>query len=57
MVIRNYLSQNFKLDDTRIKTLGLGKTKQTDGSGKIEIIVYPPGANASRVQNQSPASC
>jgi phospholipid/cholesterol/gamma-HCH transport system substrate-binding protein len=40
MVVRNYLVQNFKLDDTRMKTMGLGKTKDTGESGKIEIIVY-----------------
>jgi phospholipid/cholesterol/gamma-HCH transport system substrate-binding protein len=40
MVVRNYLVQNFKLDDTRMKTMGLGKTTDTGDSGKIEIIVY-----------------
>ena len=38
MVVRNYLVQNFKLDDTRMKTMGLGKTKDAGESGKIEII-------------------
>ena len=42
MVVRNYLVQNFRLDDTRIKTLGLGKTSDTDDNGKVEILVYPP---------------
>jgi phospholipid/cholesterol/gamma-HCH transport system substrate-binding protein len=40
MVVRNYLVQNFKLDDTRIKTMGLGKTNDAGETGKIEIIVY-----------------
>lgn len=40
MVVRNYLVQNFRLDDTRIKTLGLGKNNEAGDSGKIEIIVY-----------------
>ena len=44
MVIRNYLVQNFRLDDTRIKTMGLGKTSDVGDTGKIEILVYP-GAN------------
>jgi phospholipid/cholesterol/gamma-HCH transport system substrate-binding protein len=43
MVIRNYLVQNFKLDDTRIKTMGLGKSKTPSDTGRIEIIVYPAG--------------
>jgi phospholipid/cholesterol/gamma-HCH transport system substrate-binding protein len=41
MVVRNYLANNFRLDDTRIKTIGLGKTE--DDSNKTEIIVYPEG--------------
>ena len=46
MVVRDYLVQNFKLDDTRIKTIGFGKTKETgDGSG-VEIMVYPAGLTA-----------
>ena len=44
MVIRNYLVQNFKLDDTRMKTMGLGKTKDVGEGGKLEIVVYPAGA-------------
>src|SRR5262249_55453376 len=38
-VIRDYLAGNFKFDDTRVKTMGLGKT----GTGKVEIAVYPAG--------------
>jgi phospholipid/cholesterol/gamma-HCH transport system substrate-binding protein len=38
--IRDYLAKNFRLDDTRIKTLGLGKTGDTDDNGKAEILVY-----------------
>ena len=40
MVVRNYLVQNFRLDDTRIRTLGMGKTKQLGEDGKVQIIVY-----------------
>jgi phospholipid/cholesterol/gamma-HCH transport system substrate-binding protein len=39
--IRDYLAKNFRLDDTRIKTLGLGKTNDADDNGKAEILVYP----------------
>lgn len=39
-VIRDYLVQNFKLDDTRIKIIGLGKSKQAGDSGKVQILVY-----------------
>jgi outer membrane protein OmpA-like peptidoglycan-associated protein len=53
MVVRDYLDQHFKLDDTRIKTLGLGKTNQPDDSSRVEILVYPVGANAPKAQDQS----
>jgi phospholipid/cholesterol/gamma-HCH transport system substrate-binding protein len=47
MVIRNYLVQNFRLDDTRIKTMGLGKTSDSGPDGKIEILVYAADVNAA----------
>jgi phospholipid/cholesterol/gamma-HCH transport system substrate-binding protein len=46
MVVRNYLVQNFRLDDTRIKTMGLGKTSESGEDGKIQILVYPPEGNS-----------
>lgn len=49
MVLRNYLVQNFRLDDTRIKTMGLGKTEDSGPDGKIEILVYPGDPNAPSV--------
>jgi outer membrane protein OmpA-like peptidoglycan-associated protein len=39
-VIRDYLAQNFKLDDTRIKTIGLGKSKKAGDTAKLQILVY-----------------
>jgi hypothetical protein len=50
MVIRNYLVQNFRLDDTRIKTMGLGKTDDAGENGKIEILVYPADIKAASAQ-------
>jgi outer membrane protein OmpA-like peptidoglycan-associated protein len=50
MVVRNYLVQNFKLDDTRIKTIGLGKTAEGGENGKIEIQVYGVDATAGAAQ-------
>jgi len=44
-VARDYLVQNFKLDDQRIKTMGAGKSQ--DGSDQLEILVYSPGQSAS----------
>jgi permease MlaE len=39
-VVRDYLTQNFKLDDKRVKTVGLGKTKEAVESSKVVIFVY-----------------
>jgi outer membrane protein OmpA-like peptidoglycan-associated protein len=41
MVIRNYLVQNFSLEDKRIKTMGKGKTEDDSEGGKVEILIYP----------------
>jgi len=45
MVIRDYLVNNFKMDDTRFKTMGLGKNAQNidNNNGSVEILVYSPG--------------
>ena len=53
-VIRDYLAQNFQLDDLRIKTLGLGKDEGGDEGGAVEIIVYPPGARQPAPRNRPP---
>ena len=47
MVIRDYLVANFKMDDTRIKTMGTGKSTDSGSgdSGSVEIVVYPAGTN------------
>jgi phospholipid/cholesterol/gamma-HCH transport system substrate-binding protein len=50
MVVRNYLVQNFRLDDTRIKTMGLGKTDDAGENGKIEILVYPADPSTASAQ-------
>jgi phospholipid/cholesterol/gamma-HCH transport system substrate-binding protein len=44
--VRTYLAKNFRLDDTRIKTLPLGKTNDTGDNGKVEILVYPASSAA-----------
>jgi phospholipid/cholesterol/gamma-HCH transport system substrate-binding protein len=40
--VRDFLAMNFRFDDTRIKTIGLGKTDGAGDDGKLEILVYPP---------------
>ncbi len=52
-VIRDYLTQNFKLNDKRIKTISLGKTQEADESSKVVILVYPPNPR-QRAPHTSP---
>jgi phospholipid/cholesterol/gamma-HCH transport system substrate-binding protein len=40
LVVRDYLVENFRLDDKRLKTQGLGKTAAFGDSGKVRILVY-----------------
>jgi phospholipid/cholesterol/gamma-HCH transport system substrate-binding protein len=47
--VRDFIAQNFRLDDTRIKTIGLGKTDGVGDDGKVEILVYPPSAEDPHV--------
>jgi len=42
MVVRDYLVKNFKMDDTRIKTIGIGKSPDANAAG-IAVLVYPTG--------------
>jgi len=39
--VRDYLAQHFKLDDTRLKTLGGGKSADAADGGEVEVVVYP----------------
>jgi phospholipid/cholesterol/gamma-HCH transport system substrate-binding protein len=54
MVVRDYLVKNFKLDDTRIKTIGLGKAKETGATGVLQILVYPEGTDAPATRSSAP---
>lgn len=47
MLVRDYLAKNFKFDDTRVKTLGLGKNPEVPDDGKISIVIYSSGTNPS----------
>jgi outer membrane protein OmpA-like peptidoglycan-associated protein len=46
LVVRDYLVQHFGFDDTKLKTVALGKQSDVtskDGWGLIKILVYPEG--------------
>jgi phospholipid/cholesterol/gamma-HCH transport system substrate-binding protein len=47
MVVRDYLVRNFKMDDTRIKTIGLGKSDKAAEDGSVEVLIYPEGTTAT----------
>jgi len=53
--IRDYLAKNFRLDDTRLKTIGLGKTNGAGDNGKAEIVVYPATATSAAGPAENPA--
>jgi phospholipid/cholesterol/gamma-HCH transport system substrate-binding protein len=43
MIVRQYLAQRFKTDDSRIKTLGVGESQQMSTGGAVKIVVYSSG--------------
>jgi len=50
LVVRDYIVQHFGFDDTKLKTISLGKQdKPTEGAkpkddwGQVRILIYPPG--------------
>ena len=49
MVVREYLTRRFQLDDAKIKTKGMGEDAQTDsrGAGRVEILVYARGVEGA----------
>jgi outer membrane protein OmpA-like peptidoglycan-associated protein len=53
MVVRDYLVQKFKMDDSRVKTIGLGKSPDAPAAG-VEVLVYPQGTNAPASPNGKP---
>jgi outer membrane protein OmpA-like peptidoglycan-associated protein len=55
-VVRDYLTENFKVDDKRLKTIGLAKTKEAADSSKIAILIYPTSPPARSAQKPSPSS-
>jgi phospholipid/cholesterol/gamma-HCH transport system substrate-binding protein len=44
MVAREYLVDHFNIDDTRIRTLGGGKSANAMEGGQVEVLVYPAKA-------------
>jgi outer membrane protein OmpA-like peptidoglycan-associated protein len=55
MVVRDHLVRNFKMEDTRIKTIGLGKSDKAAEGGSVEILIYPEGTTAAGVGIEQPS--
>lgn len=55
MVVRQYLAEKFKLDDTRIKTKGLGEEDSGEKSPNVplEILVYSENAGKSSTRDDA----
>jgi hypothetical protein len=51
--VREYLTKNFHFDDTRLKTIGLGKALQPEESDHVEVVVYPVNV-ASNANHTAP---
>lgn len=57
MVVRQYLAKKFRVDDSRLKTLGAGEDQSspTDG-GRLSIVVYPEGRGSRMIQARNSRS-
>jgi len=61
LVLRDYIVQHFGFDDSKLKTIALGKqTEETskDDWGLVKIQIYPPGTPipASKADDSSPTA-
>ena len=57
--VRAYLVDHFGFDDSRVKTLGLGKqsvSSEADPGGSVEILIYSEGTEAAPGDDAPPAS-
>jgi len=55
-VIRDYLTANFRVDDKRIKTMGLGKSQEGEEGSRVEILVYSTKRGTRAAQPSAKAS-
>jgi len=46
--VRNYLVAHYKLDDKKIRTIGLGKSNELPEGTGVAILVYPSGTSAAK---------
>ena len=51
-VLVDYLVKNFKMDDTRVRTIGLGKSPEVNSDG-VEVLVYPAATSEVSAKSNS----
>ena len=51
-VVRDYLVKNYRLDDTHIKTIGLGKNPGAPDNGGVQVLVYANANSTDRTKKQ-----
>jgi phospholipid/cholesterol/gamma-HCH transport system substrate-binding protein len=61
LVLRDYIVQHFGFDDSKLKTIALGKREtetSKDDWGLIKILIYPPGTPmpAAKSDDKAPAA-
>ncbi len=56
MVVRDYLVKNFRLEDAKIKTIGLGKSDRAPEGGSVQVLIYPEGATAAQSRGTTPSA-
>jgi len=61
LVLRDYIVQHFGFDDSKLKTIALGKQpdeSSKDDWGLIKILIYPPGTPipAAKSEEKAPAA-
>ena len=56
MVVRDYLAKHFELDDTRVKTIGLGESPNAGEDGSVDILIYAREARGASSGTHSPSS-
>ena len=39
-VVRDYLVKNYRLDDSHLKTIGMGKNADTPDGGAVKVLIY-----------------
>jgi hypothetical protein len=55
-VVRDYIVQHFRVNDSRIKTIGLGKKNQPGDASEIQILIYSHVPSMSTASDRAPRS-